>query len=74
MMLPLFCLYICRSAARVVRNAPSRWIDKQLLPFGEFEVDERRYDLDAGIADQNIECAERLDHLGGARFDLLLRR
>ena len=26
MMPPPFCLYICRSAARVVRNAPSRWV------------------------------------------------
>src|SRR5690349_14399322 len=26
MMDPLFCLYIWRSAARVVRKAPSRWI------------------------------------------------
>src|SRR5262249_2452876 len=26
MMLPPFCLYIWRSTARVVRNAPSRWI------------------------------------------------
>ena len=26
MTLPLFCRYMCRRAARVVRNAPSRWM------------------------------------------------
>ena len=72
MMLPLFCLYIWRSAARVVRNAPSRWIASSCLPLGEFEVDQRCDDLDAGIADQNVERAEGRDHLGGADVDLLL--
>ena len=44
---------------------------QQQLPFGEFEVDEGRYDLNPGIADKNIERAECLDHLCGAGLHLL---
>ena len=44
---------------------------EQLLPFGEFEIDDRRDDLDAGIADQHVDAAERLDDLGGAGVHLL---
>ena len=44
---------------------------QQQLPFGELEVDERRYDLNPGIADKNIERAECLDHPSGASLYLL---
>ena len=44
----------------------------QPLPFGEFEIDDGRHDLDAGIADEDIEGAECLDHLGGSVVHLLL--
>ena len=33
---------------------------EQLLPFGERELVERRHDLDAGIADQDVDAAEGL--------------
>jgi hypothetical protein len=74
MMLPLFCRYICRSAARVVRNAPSKWIASIFFHFGKLEFDERSDDLDAGIADQDVESAERLDDLCHADIDLLFVR
>src|SRR5215467_874122 len=45
---------------------------QQLLPLGEFELVEWLDDLDAGIADQNIEAAERCDRLRGCSLDLRL--
>ena len=53
----------------VVRKAPSRWIEMQLLPVGEGEVDQRLDDLDAGIADQHVDLAVFGDDVGGALFD-----
>ena len=74
MMLPLVLLvHLAQRRARGEEGAVE--MDRQqLLPFGEFEVDERRDDLDAGIADQNVERAECRDHLGGAGLHLRLRR
>jgi hypothetical protein len=45
---------------------------QQPLPFGELEIDEGRNDLDAGIAHEDIECAEGLYDLGRSVFHLLL--
>ena len=72
MMLPLFCLYICRKAARVVRKAPSRWMESNFLHFVEFELDKRRHDLDAGVADQDVEPPEGFDRRRHSAFHLLL--
>src|SRR5262249_27063577 len=36
------------------------------------EVDQRRDDLNAGVADQNVERAERLDDGGDTRLHLVL--
>jgi hypothetical protein len=44
----------------------------QLLPFRKFEVHDRSDDLDAGIADKDIEGTECADDLRGAGLDLLL--
>jgi hypothetical protein len=41
-------------------------------PLGEFEFDERRHDLDAGIADEDIKGSECLDDLGRSIVHLLL--
>ena len=70
MMLPLLLLvHLAQRGARGEERAVE--MDRQqLLPFGEFEVDERRDDLDAGIADQNVKRAEGLDHFGGADVHL----
>ena len=43
---------------------------EHLLPFGEVELVERRHDLDAGVADQDVDAAEGRDRLGDAGFDL----
>src|SRR5262245_26033223 len=45
---------------------------QQFLPLGELEFDQRRDDLNAGVADKNIERAECIDHPGGASLHLLL--
>src|SRR6516225_10486761 len=45
---------------------------QQLLPFCELEVDNRRNDLNSGVAHENVECSEFLDHLRGADIHLLL--
>jgi len=43
---------------------------EQFLPLGEFELDERCDDLDAGVADQqHVERAERRDDLFGPCAD-----
>ncbi len=44
------------------------------LPLGKIEVDQRRDDLDSGIADQDVQRAERLDNLGGAGIHLAFVR
>jgi hypothetical protein len=44
---------------------------KQLLPLGELEIDNRVDDLDAGIADQDVEAAEGRDRLRRAGLDLI---
>ena len=43
---------------------------QQLLPFGEFELDDGCHDLDAGVADEDIQRAKRLDDFRGARLHL----
>src|SRR5262249_6612547 len=43
---------------------------QQLLPLGELEIDQRGNDLNAGIADKNIERAECFDHSCGACLHL----
>ena len=45
---------------------------KHLLPFVEIELDERRHDLDAGVADQDVEAPEGFDRLRHSAFHLLL--
>ena len=45
---------------------------EKLLPFGEGKVIERRHDLDAGIAHQDVDPAESRDCLGHAGLDLRL--
>ena len=45
---------------------------EQLLPFCELELDERGDDLDAGVADQDVEAPEGFDHPCHPGFDLLL--
>ena len=45
---------------------------QQFLPLGELEFDQRRDDLNAGVADKNIERAECLDHPNGAGLHLML--
>ena len=47
----------CRHGARGQEGAVE--MDRQhLLPLGEFELLERRDDLDAGVADQDVDAAE----------------
>ncbi len=47
---------------------------EQLLPFGEGKLIERRHDLDAGVADEDVKAAEGLDHLRDAGLHLLFGR
>ena len=44
---------------------------EQLLPVGEGEVLDRVHDLDAGIGDEDIDRAERLDRARDAVIDLV---
>ena len=70
MMLPLLLLvHVAQRRARGQERAVE--MDRQqLLPFGEVEFDDRRDDLDAGIADQNVEPPKASITLRGAGFDL----
>ena len=47
---------------------------QQLLPVGEGEVDQRLDDLDAGVADQDVDLAVFGHRVGDALLDLRLRR
>ena len=72
MMLPLFCLYIWRSAARVVRNAPSRWIASS-----RFHLANSKSTIGATIwmpalLTSTSSAPKVCDHLGGSGFHLLL--
>src|SRR6516164_58597 len=67
MLPPRPALYICRSAARVVRNAPSRWMARSCF---HLELIERRHNLNAGIGNKDIEPAEGLDRFGDAGLSL----
>ena len=44
---------------------------QQLLPVGEGELLDRVHDLDAGIGDEDIDRAERLDRARDAVIDLV---
>jgi hypothetical protein len=62
--------YMCRKAARVVRNAP---VDaKELPPFAEVELFDRRDRLNAGIGNQDVDLAKDGDGPGKAFVDLCL--
>ena len=69
---------IAAAAARLVhvRQAGARGekcaveMDREhLLPFGVGELLERMHDLDAGIAHQDVDAAERRDHRRHAGVD-----
>src|SRR5262249_22518538 len=45
---------------------------QHLAPVGEREIDHRRDDLDAGVADEHVDAAKGLDDRGNAGLDLLL--
>jgi hypothetical protein len=45
---------------------------KQLPPFLELELDQRRDDLDAGVADQDVDAPEGFDSPRHSALDLLL--
>ena len=42
------------------------------LPFGEFEIDDRCHDLDAGVADEDVKASKCRDDLGRSTVHLLL--
>jgi hypothetical protein len=51
------------------QERPIQMDGEQLLPFCELKLDQRGHDLDAGVADQDVESFERLRHAG---FNLFL--
>ena len=72
MMLPLFCLIHLPQGGTGRQEGPIQVDGEQLLPFCELELDERGDDLDAGVADQDVEAPEGFDHPCHPGFDLLL--
>src|SRR5262245_66335501 len=72
MLQTLPCLYMWGSTARVVRNAPSRWIAKSCFQSANGTCSlEREDDLDASIAHED-GSAELLHCARDAGLDLLL--
>ena len=53
--------YMCVRQARVVRNAPSRWIASIFFQSANGKSSIGCDDLDAGIADQDVDAAVLLD-------------
>ena len=70
MMLPPRALFVHLAQRRARGEERAVEMDCQhLLPFREFEFVDRRHDLDAGIADEDVDAAERGDRLRHAGFD-----
>ena len=67
-------LYMCGRQALVVRKAPSRWIASIFFQSAKRELLERVHDLDAGVADQDVDAAERRDDRRDAVVDRPSRR
>ena len=71
MTLPLFCRYVAQCGTRR-QECPVEMDRHELSPLRELELDDRRHDLDPGIADEDVEAPEGLDHLRNAGLDLIL--
>src|SRR5215471_4382077 len=52
---------MCLRQALVVRKAPSKWIASIFFPVAEREFGDRLDNLDAGIADEDVQPAEPFD-------------